>query len=53
LVNAETVKRDAFSKGRIIRDSLLSIPERLGFLSHDHKEALRKEINQTLEELSK
>lgn len=53
LVSAEKVKRDAFAKGRTIRDALLLLPDRLGFLNHDQKELMRKEINQTLEVLSK
>lgn len=58
LVNAEQVKKAAFNKGRVVRDGLLNIPDRVASIVaslDDEKEVhsiLSKEIRLVLEELS-
>lgn len=60
LVNAESVREAAFNTGRIIRDGMLNIPDRVSSViasagSDEHKihEILTKEIRLVLEELSR
>lgn len=59
LVDAEKVKSAAFAQGRIVRDNLLNIPDRIASIlaaetDHDRtREILTAEIRQALEELSK
>jgi hypothetical protein len=60
LVSAESVREAAFNKGRIIRDGMLNIPDRVSSLiasvgSDERKihEILAKEIRLVLEELSR
>jgi phage terminase Nu1 subunit (DNA packaging protein) len=59
LVSAEAVKNAMFAKGRIIRDGMMNIPDRVSALlatindaSQIH-EILSKEIREVLEELSR
>jgi hypothetical protein len=59
LVSVEEVKKVAFARGRIIRDGMLNIPDRISALlatindaSQIH-EILTKEIREVLEELSR
>ena len=58
LVNAEDVKKAAFTKARVIRDGLLNIPDRvssvLASTSDEQRvhELLSQEIRMVLEELS-
>jgi hypothetical protein len=59
LVSLEDVKKVAFARGRIIRDSMLNIPDRISFLLATENDAskiheiLTKEIREALEELSR
>jgi multidrug efflux pump subunit AcrA (membrane-fusion protein) len=59
LVSVEDVKVAAFNKARIVRDSLMNIPDRvaslLASIDNPHKihEALLQEIRTALEELSR
>lgn len=52
VVNADEVRARAFERGRKVRDALLNIPDRLGMLTHEHRELLRKELIQALEDIS-
>jgi hypothetical protein len=58
-VSLEDVKKVAFARGRIIRDSMLSIPDRISSLLATENDAskiheiLTKEIREALEELSR
>lgn len=59
LVSVEDVKVAAFNKARIVRDSLMNIPDRLASLlasiddAHKIHEVLLQEIRTALEELSR
>lgn len=59
LISVEDVKVAAFKKGRMVRDSLMNIPDRLSSLlasiddSNKIHEILSKEIKTALEELSR
>jgi hypothetical protein len=59
LVSLEDVKKVAFARGRIIRDSMLNIPDRISSLLATENDAskiheiLTKEIREALEELSR
>jgi multidrug efflux pump subunit AcrA (membrane-fusion protein) len=59
LVSVEDVKVSAFNKARIVRDSLMNIPDRLASLlasiddAHKIHEVLLQEIRTALEELSR
>jgi hypothetical protein len=59
LVSLEDVKKIAFARGRIIRDSMLNIPDRVSSLLADENDAskiheiLSREIREALEELSR
>jgi hypothetical protein len=59
LVSVEEVKKVAFARGRIIRDGLMNIPDRISSLLADENDAakiheiLSKEIREVLEELSR
>jgi hypothetical protein len=59
LVSLEDVKKVAFARGRIIRDSMLNIPDRISSLLATKNDAakiheiLTKEIREVLEELSR
>jgi hypothetical protein len=59
LVSLEDVKKVAFARGRIIRDSMLNIPDRISSLLATENDAskiheiLTKEIREVLEELSR
>jgi hypothetical protein len=59
LISAEKVRHAMFAKGRIIRDGVLNVPDRVSFLlatisdaSQIHK-ILMKELREVLEELSR
>ena len=59
LVSAEKVRQAMFAKGRIIRDGILNVPDRVSSLiatindaSQIH-EILMKELREVLEELSR
>jgi len=59
LVSVEDVKVAAFNKARIVRDSLMNIPDRVASLlasiddAHKIHEVLLQEIRTALEELSR
>jgi hypothetical protein len=59
LVSLEDVKKVAFARGRIIRDSMLNIPDRISSLLATENDAskiheiLSREIREALEELSR
>jgi hypothetical protein len=59
LVSLEDVKKVAFARGRVIRDSMLNIPDRISSILATENDAskiheiLTKEIREALEELSR
>jgi hypothetical protein len=59
LISAEKVRQAMFAKGRIIRDGMMNIPDRISSLLANENDAakiheiLMKELREVLEELSR